>query len=704
MSARYNTGNPIESTDVRDMSDNVKNLDLFSNSSDMAFDDRFGVERKTIHGMNSEFNYQILNMGFTHTGTFSSGATLTNPRQTLLWDIADGGDGHEYGWSGSFLPSGKIVPPGSTPLTTGGIAVGAWMSRLDPEMRIQVRESLRRSYAEAGYTLVAGSFEVGGTLVNANDVLLQESAGKAFTGPAGIVAAGTNPASGGFIDRSNDLLITYKTVSDMLKWAPQLPIGARVAWCGYFVEGDCGGGRGVIKSGPHTEDGGSIFSLGATKYIEAFLPATVLSIKFGVKFDNDRASAALNTTRLQAWVDYIGTSHREGMLGFGVAWHNGITITKNTKIKGVKSLGPNFGPLPSHVGSTLRNASLNNHCVVVDATGNPPNVGLNCVFEDFTVYGNRQLAGAVGGHNIVLRADTTGEVTFIEGCQFNRIQSLYAKGMGLAIEGTVFANDFSYCSFTYNGTHGVSRGAPGGSPITNNFHGCKFFENLQWGVYSNGITMSLSTCNIAQNHAGGFLGESGYVELINCDFEANDNVAIETSNSSGSGILVVGGKIHKTPGTKPGTVGIRAAAGSSGGMVQGMFFANYTEVGDKIFESTGGSLSEFSYRLQNVTTGQLTPTDMEAIERIPNLDKTYRGTLEFPGSGIGIRVATLTVPTPFKVGFNVAGTVQRLFEVNPAPGGIYVEPSTKTLGSVKVYINVTYDVGTVYVDWIATGR
>lgn len=59
--------------------------------------------------------------------------------------------------------------------------------------KIFAREALRRSYAEAGYNLVDGSFEAGGTLVNANDVLLQERTGKAFSGPAGTVAPGTNP-------------------------------------------------------------------------------------------------------------------------------------------------------------------------------------------------------------------------------------------------------------------------------------------------------------------------------------------------------------------------------------------------------------------------------------------------------------------------------------------------------------------------------
>lgn len=76
--------------------------------------------------------------------------------------------------------------------------------------KVLTREALRRSYAEAGYNLVDGSFDAGGTLVNANDVLLQESTGKAYSGPAGAVAAGTDPTSGGFVDRSGKLLRVFK--------------------------------------------------------------------------------------------------------------------------------------------------------------------------------------------------------------------------------------------------------------------------------------------------------------------------------------------------------------------------------------------------------------------------------------------------------------------------------------------------------------
>lgn len=99
----------------------------------------------------------------------------------------------------------------ATPISMGLTPIGDvnWvLYSLDATVKLtpQIREALRRSYAEAGYNLVSGSFEVGGTLVNANDVLLQERTGKAYSGSSGTVAAGTNPASGGFVDRSGELL------------------------------------------------------------------------------------------------------------------------------------------------------------------------------------------------------------------------------------------------------------------------------------------------------------------------------------------------------------------------------------------------------------------------------------------------------------------------------------------------------------------
>lgn len=66
--------------------------------------------------------------------------------------------------------------------------------------KILAREALCRSYADAGYTLVAGSFKAGFTLVDANDVALDDGTGKCFSGAAGTYPSGTSTA--GFVDVS----------------------------------------------------------------------------------------------------------------------------------------------------------------------------------------------------------------------------------------------------------------------------------------------------------------------------------------------------------------------------------------------------------------------------------------------------------------------------------------------------------------------
>ncbi|MDH1993734.1 hypothetical protein N5J40_02540 [Aeromonas caviae] len=72
-------------------------------------------------------------------------------------------------------------------------------------LRANVSEALRRSYAEAGYNVV-GTFQAGFTYVNANDVGIDLTNGKGYTGPVGYVTPGTDPTRGGFVDRSGVLL------------------------------------------------------------------------------------------------------------------------------------------------------------------------------------------------------------------------------------------------------------------------------------------------------------------------------------------------------------------------------------------------------------------------------------------------------------------------------------------------------------------
>lgn len=92
-----------------------------------------GVTRRTLYkildDMDDTFLERLLKMAFTPVGTFTAGATLTDARQTLLWEVSEGGDGHYYSWSGSFP---KVVNTSSTPTPLGA---GAWVDRSDVTLR-----------------------------------------------------------------------------------------------------------------------------------------------------------------------------------------------------------------------------------------------------------------------------------------------------------------------------------------------------------------------------------------------------------------------------------------------------------------------------------------------------------------------------------------------------------------------------------------
>lgn len=96
----------------------------------------------------------------------------------------------------AFSRSG-LVPSGNTDTVTNSEMFNAMQDST-------TRTLWERSAAESGYNIVAGSFEEGGTLINANDVLWSKKLNKIFSGPAGTVTAGTNPVSGGgFVDVSS---------------------------------------------------------------------------------------------------------------------------------------------------------------------------------------------------------------------------------------------------------------------------------------------------------------------------------------------------------------------------------------------------------------------------------------------------------------------------------------------------------------------
>ncbi|MCK7424268.1 hypothetical protein [Enterobacter bugandensis] len=137
------TNLPVPSESPRDLKFNAGKIDEFVTSLVNTYVDRFGNEHYTIEGLRWLAQQAIAQYGWIPVGTFQDGATLTSPNQILK----DTTDGEYYRWDGSFLPSGKVVPNGSTPGSTGGVGTGAWLSVGDSVLRSQLASA-------TGYKLV----------------------------------------------------------------------------------------------------------------------------------------------------------------------------------------------------------------------------------------------------------------------------------------------------------------------------------------------------------------------------------------------------------------------------------------------------------------------------------------------------------------------------------------------------------------------
>jgi len=131
---KYATMNPPGSTSPYDLFDNSQNFDTAINSITAAiWQDRFGKSRHTWYGLESMAKAAIAAFGYITMDSFQASATLTLPNQVLR----DTNTGEYYRWDGVFP---KAVPAGSTPASTGGVSIGAWLSVGDAVLRGQISD------------------------------------------------------------------------------------------------------------------------------------------------------------------------------------------------------------------------------------------------------------------------------------------------------------------------------------------------------------------------------------------------------------------------------------------------------------------------------------------------------------------------------------------------------------------------------------
>lgn len=172
----FNTGNPIGSTDARDLSDNAENFDKALGTLDATWVDRLGVTRDSFEG-------RLAKGSFYRVGTFAAGYTLTNMRQTLEYS------GHEYSWAGTFP---KVVAAASTPETSGGIGAGAWVDRTDTTLRSDINIVIKR-FSSVAAMVADTTLSVGQIVETTSYYNGLYKGGNKYR----IVAAGTGTVDGG---------------------------------------------------------------------------------------------------------------------------------------------------------------------------------------------------------------------------------------------------------------------------------------------------------------------------------------------------------------------------------------------------------------------------------------------------------------------------------------------------------------------------
>lgn len=453
-----------------------------------------------------------------------------------------------------------VTIDGLPPMTVGGQEYQNLVKE-DQQLTAQSREALRRSYAEAGYTLVAGNFEEGGTLTSANDVMITASGYGYSWGGSEFphdVAEDTDPTAAGssYIHRSSNQLrsdlapadsvvsigestaghvgkiarITFKSVSDM-KAATNLLAGDVVS---------TGLGSWRIVSG-------AIYNfLPLLNGLQA-IPAN------GVWLD-DWLVDTTGSAPCDAAFNEANTLQRPIMLGVGRYRVNAtINLLAGTTIKGCSE----HSVIDARMTDVLFRF--------------PTNTGRNVkVFRDFHIWSSGSEMDANGCAFLFPGTPANGAATFTSGYKFENIE--------IGASGT-FGCGFDVCdSFRLTirdcGMTGVTNPIRLSGNVVqcvidgvtcNNIDYIRSYKGLNVGVsmlyrsdYSDGMLRGPENAKIMNSsfvvHRRGAITAGLATRIENCDFDFIRDCGIE--HGGGMGVEYVGGWIADSN-TNNEFVGIR---------------------------------------------------------------------------------------------------------------------------------------------------
>jgi hypothetical protein len=197
----YSTGNPLGSTDPRDLYDNAENLDNLVNGDQAAYNDRLGKSRRSWQSIEDEFAAFIAASGYQFAGDYAAGIEVTQYNQVVrdssgeFWRVS-GSTELPYTTTGAGLPEG-----------------GAFVAAGDAVLRQELGQGVRRVSNLQALKSVSGRF--------AGDVAYMT--GRTTTGDGG---------EGEFLWDSSDLSAKVSSDPKSGLFVPPAsdPTGASGAW------------------------------------------------------------------------------------------------------------------------------------------------------------------------------------------------------------------------------------------------------------------------------------------------------------------------------------------------------------------------------------------------------------------------------------------------------------------------------------------
>lgn len=490
-------------------------------------------------------------IGYITRRSFENGFNVTTWNEVLLWEE----DGEYYRWDGT-LP--KNVPAGSTPESSGGIGLGAWVSVGDATLRSDIGKSDGFSFIGEGVYADIRNY------TGSADKILCKGRGRVLDGGQGVFYVDLNDSS----TPDDDGVVLIDSLNRRWKRSYSGPISA--SWFGVRDGTDV---TTTLQSAVN-RGGGQIFVQDGQYTLTAPIVADFTGASFPVmgrkskRFDfigSSMANTTFNTNGNEAF-SFTGTDG--SVAGQGV--HSGARIsdfsvygTNNTGI-GVRLVGAAYlkvhdldikrtniamrisGVLSSDIKRI--NAQYNNHGMYITSAPNSTvnavrisgmfgdnskwaiegEVGTNVYIEDSNFEGNGtdgdELSGAiylrvveplstinisgyfeanVGRADILIDNRTSSPlVVNLRGCVFNRGGMRGGSNLGIGAK--------------YN----IETRSTGGGPIILNLNGCVFFTQTGFGYVPSANSPYIQpapyltvngedTCYFSETTSRGETGNSG---------------------------------------------------------------------------------------------------------------------------------------------------------------------------------------------------